>query len=85
MPSTVTRTRSPAARRYRLRFPAGALTEGRYGDMEKLLGTVGPSMFAGIARPGPLAPLDVPCGLSFRADGPLDADGAPWTTAADSP
>jgi len=63
------------------------LIEGRYGDMEKLLGTIGVADVAGIALDlGPSSPqLDDPVrGLSFRADGPLDMRMEhQGTTAAD--
>ena len=63
------------------------LIEGRYGDMEKLLGKVGVADVAGIALDlGPSSPqLDDPVrGLSFRADGPLDMRMEhQGTTAAD--
>jgi len=63
------------------------LIEGRYGDMEKLLGAVGVADVAGIALDlGPSSPqLDDPVrGLSFRADGPLDMRMEhQGTTAAD--
>jgi 16S rRNA (cytosine1402-N4)-methyltransferase len=63
------------------------LIEGRYGDMEKLLGKIGIADVAGIALDlGPSSPqLDDPVrGLSFRADGPLDMRMEhQGTTAAD--
>ncbi len=63
------------------------LIEGRYGDMEKLLGKVGVADVAGIALDlGPSSPqLDDPVrGLSFRTDGPLDMRMEhQGTTAAD--
>jgi 16S rRNA (cytosine1402-N4)-methyltransferase len=61
------------------------LIEGRYSEMEKLLGAAGIAAVAGIALDlGPSSPqLDDPArGFSFRSDGPLDMRMAQHGTTA---
>jgi 16S rRNA (cytosine1402-N4)-methyltransferase len=61
------------------------LIEGRYSEMEKLLGAAGIAAVAGIALDlGPSSPqLDDPTrGFSFRSDGPLDMRMAHHGTTA---
>lgn len=61
------------------------LIEGRYSEMEKLLGAAGIAAVAGIALDlGPSSPQldDAARGFSFRADGPLDMRMARHGTTA---